>query len=192
MGMLLSFSRMIDALNVRLGKLVAWLVLAAVALSAGNAVVRKVFNWSTNGMLEMQWYLFGVVFMIGASWTMRDNEHVRVDVISSRLSKFVRDRIEIFGLIFFFFPFALVHLYYSYSFFKVSFVTQEWSTNAGGLIIWPAKFMVLLGFFLISLQGVSQLIKRIAIVRGDLEEVDDMMAAKSETAPEVAGSGTRH
>ncbi len=185
MDALLSFSRVVDAINERLGKATAWLVLAAVVVSAGNATVRKVFNWSSNGLLEAQWYLFGVVFMIGAAWTMKANEHVRVDVVSSRLSKLTRDRIELFGLIVFFFPFALVHLYYSYPFFMTSFRTQEWSTNAGGLIIWPAKFLVLFGFFLLTLQGVSELIKRIAVMRGIIQEKDEMKAHVAEN-PELA------
>lgn len=174
MGALLTLSRGIDFVNGRLGRMTAWLVLAAVLISAGNAISRKTLNLASNGMLELQWYLFGVVFMVGAAWTMKTNEHVRVDVVSSRLSKQTRDRIEVFGLIFFFFPFALVHLYYSYPFFMESWRTQEWSTNAGGLIIWPAKFMVLFGFFLLTLQGVSNLIKRVAIIRGDLDEADEM------------------
>lgn len=182
---LLSFSRIVDSVNERLGKATAWLVLAAVVVSAGNATVRKVFNWSSNGLLEAQWYLFGVVFMIGAAWTMKANEHVRVDVVSSRLSKVVRDRIELFGLIVFFFPFALVHLYYSYPFFMTSFRTQEWSTNAGGLIVWPAKFLVLFGFFLLTLQGVSELIKRIAVMRGVIHEKDEMKAHVADN-PELA------
>jgi TRAP-type mannitol/chloroaromatic compound transport system permease small subunit len=182
MNALLSFSRAVDAINERLGKAAAWLVLAAVLVSAGNATVRKVINWSSNGLLEAQWYLFGVVFMVGAAWTMRTNEHVRVDVVSSRLSKMTRDRIELFGLLVFFFPFALVHLYYSFPFFMVSFRTQEWSTNAGGLIIWPAKFMVLFGFFLLTLQGVSELIKRVAVMRGLVEEKDEMKAHVAEVA----------
>lgn len=186
MGALLSISRVIDFINGRLGRIVAWLVLAAVVVSAGNAISRKMLNIASNGMLELQWYLFGIVFMIGASWTMKTNEHVRVDVVSSRLSKYVRDRIEVFGLIVFFFPFALVHLYYSYPFFMESWRTQEWSTNAGGLIIWPAKGMVLLGFFLLTLQGVSQLIKRVAIIRGDLDEKDDMMQEHVPIHPALA------
>jgi TRAP-type mannitol/chloroaromatic compound transport system permease small subunit len=182
---LLSFSRLIDAINERLGKATAWLVLAAVLVSAGNATVRKVFNWSSNGLLEAQWYLFGVVFMVGAAWTMKANEHVRVDVVSSRLSKIIRDRIELFGLVVFFFPFVLVHLYYSVPFFWESWRTQEWSTNSGGLIIWPAKFMVLFGFFLLTLQGVSELIKRIAVMRGIIHEKDEMKAHVADN-PELA------
>ncbi|MCX7325835.1 MAG: TRAP transporter small permease subunit [Hyphomicrobiales bacterium] len=197
---LLSFSRIVDSINERLGRATAWLVLAAVVVSAGNATVRKVFNWSSNGLLEAQWYLFGVVFMIGAAWTMKANEHVRVDVVSSRLSKVVRDRIELFGLVVFFFPFALVHLYYSYPFFMTSFRTQEWSTNAGGLIIWPAKFLVLFGFFLLTLQGVSELIKRVAVMRGIIHEKDEMKAHVADN-PDLAritdpasaqAPGTRH
>ncbi len=182
MGGLLPFSRAIDAVNERIGKLCAWLVLAAVLISAGNATIRKVFNMSSNAWLELQWYLFGVVFMLGAAWTMKANEHVRVDVVSSRLAKTTRDRIEVIGLIAFFFPFVLLHIYYSWPFFVTSFRTQEWSTNAGGLIIWPAKFMVLFGFVLLALQGVSELIKRIAIMRGELEEKDEMKGHAAEVA----------
>lgn len=182
MGGLLAFSRVVDAVNERLGKLTAWLVLAAVLISAGNATTRKLFNLSSNAWLELQWYLFGIVFMIGAAWTMKANEHVRVDVVSSRLSKRFRDRMEIFGLLAFFFPFVLIHLYYSWPFFMTSWRTQEWSTNAGGLILWPAKFMVMFGFLLLSFQGVSELIKRVAIVRGDLEEHDEMKGHAAEVA----------
>lgn len=182
MGGLLSLSRGIDQFNERLGKWVAWLVLAAVLISAGNATSRYALNMASNAWLEMQWYLFGVVFMLGAAWTMKSNEHVRVDVVSSKLSKYVRDRIEIFGLIVFFFPFVLLHLYYSIPFFTSSWSSGEVSTNAGGLTVWPAKFMVLLGFILLTLQGVSELIKRIAVTRGILEEKDDMKAHEAEVA----------
>lgn len=183
MGGMLAFSRAVDGLNERLGKLTAWLVLAAVVISAGNATSRYALNIASNAWLEMQWYLFGVVFMIGAAWTMRANEHVRVDVISSRLSKGLRDRIEVFGLIVFFFPFVLLHLYYSWPFFLTSIRSGEVSTNAGGLIVWPAKFMVLFGFVLLTLQGISELIKRVAVIRGLVEEKDDM---KGHGAPAAA------
>jgi TRAP-type mannitol/chloroaromatic compound transport system permease small subunit len=183
MSGLLAFSRFVDAVNERIGKLAAWLVLVAVLISAANAVSRYALNMASNAWLEMQWYLFGVVFMLGAAWTMKDNEHVRVDVVSSKLSKTVRDRIEVFGLLFLFFPFIIEHLWYSVPFFLTSWRTQEWSTNAGGLIIWPAKFMVLLGFILLTFQGVSELIKRIAIMRGDLFEQDTM---KGHGAPAAA------
>jgi TRAP-type mannitol/chloroaromatic compound transport system permease small subunit len=186
MGGLLAFSRAIDAVSERLGKLAAWLVLAAVVISAANATSRYALNMASNAWLEMQWYLFGVVFMVGAAWTMKDNEHVRVDVVSSKLSKVVRDRIEVFGLLAFFFPFVIEHLWYSVPFFWTSWRTQEWSTNAGGLIIWPAKFMVLFGFALLTLQGVSELIKRIAIMSGHLFEKDEMKAHVAPQTPEKA------
>jgi TRAP-type mannitol/chloroaromatic compound transport system permease small subunit len=186
MGGLLAFSRVVDKINETIGRLVAWLVLVAVLISAGNAVSRYALNIASNAWLEMQWYLFGVVFMLGAAWTMKDNQHVRVDVVSSKLSKVVRDRIEVLGLLFLFFPFVIEHLWYSVPFFMTSWRTQEWSTNAGGLIIWPAKFMVLLGFFLLTLQGMSELIKRIAIMRGDLFEQDEMKSHGEPTAAEKA------
>jgi TRAP-type mannitol/chloroaromatic compound transport system permease small subunit len=171
---LLSLSGLIDRMNERIGRLTAWLVLAAVLISAGNAVTRKAFSLSSNGMLELQWYLFGAVFMLGAAWTMKTNEHVRVDVVSSRLSKRLRDKIEVWGLIFFFAPFVLLHLWYSIPFAVNSIRSGEYSTNAGGLIIWPAKTLILAGFVLLALQGVSELIKRVAIIRGDLQEADEM------------------
>lgn len=174
MAGLLAFSRAIDALNEKLGRWTAWLVLAAVVISAANATSRYSLNMASNAWLEMQWYLFGVVFMIGAAWTMKDNEHVRVDVLSSRMPKYIRDRIEVIGLIVFFFPFVLLHLYYSWPFFISSIRSGEVSTNAGGLIVWPAKFMVLFGFILLTLQGVSELIKRIAVLRGVIQEKDEM------------------
>jgi TRAP-type mannitol/chloroaromatic compound transport system permease small subunit len=173
MRSLLALSRGIDAMNERIGKWMSWLVVVTVVVSAGNAITRKVFNLSSNGLLELQWYLFGAVFMLGAAWTMKSNEHVRVDVLSSRLRRPTRNRIEVLLLIIFFFPFALLHLYLSWPFFMISWRTQEWSTNPGGLIIWPAKFVILLGFFLLSLQGVSELIKRVAIMRGLIMDPGD-------------------
>jgi TRAP-type mannitol/chloroaromatic compound transport system permease small subunit len=170
MNGLLAFSRAIDAFNERIGRWAAWLVVIAVVVSAGNAITRKMFNLSSNGLLELQWYLFGVVFMLCAAWTMKTNEHVRVDVVSSRLPRRVRHWIEVFGLLLFFFPFALIHAYLSWPFFMASWRSQEWSTNPGGLIIWPAKFVILLGFIMICVQGISELIKRIAILRGHIPD----------------------
>lgn len=174
MSSLLALSRAIDRMNEWIARVVAWLVLVAVLISAGNAVSRKVFSVSSNAWLEMQWYLFGAVFMLGAAWTMKRNEHVRVDVLSSRLRKPVRDRIEVFGLIVFFAPFVILHIWHSWPFFLTSWRQQEVSTNAGGLIIWPAKFLIFIGFVTLGIQGISELIKRIAVLRGDLAEVDDM------------------
>lgn len=174
MAFLLALSRAIDRMNEWIARIAAWLVLLAVLISAGNAVSRKVFSISSNAWLELQWYLFGAVFMLGAAWTMKLNEHVRVDVLSSRLRKRTRDRIEIFGLIVFFAPFVLLHIYHSGPFVMSSWQQQEMSANAGGLILWPAKLLILVGFILLGLQGISELIKRVAVVRGIITEVDDM------------------
>ncbi len=166
MAGLLSLSRTIDALNTWVGRAAAWLVLAAVLISAGNAVSRKFFSVSSNAWLELQWYLFGAVFMLGAAWTMKLNEHVRIDIISSRLSKRARDRLDIAGHLIFLLPFVLLHINTATPFFWSSFQSGEVSTNAGGLIIWPAKAMILVGFLLLLAQGASELIKRVAILRG--------------------------
>lgn len=166
MSILLKLSRFVDLINGWIGRAAAWLVLAAVLISTGNAISRKLFSISSNAWLELQWYLFGAVFMLGAAWTLKLNEHVRIDILSSRFSKRARDRLDVFGHVFFLIPFALLHLETSVPFFWLSYQTGEVSTNAGGLVIWPAKFLILLGFFLLLLQGVSELIKRIAIIRG--------------------------
>jgi TRAP-type mannitol/chloroaromatic compound transport system permease small subunit len=182
MGALLGLSRGIDKISGTVGRAVAWLVLVAVLISCGNAISRYAFNIASNAWLEAQWYLFGAVFMLGAAFTMKRNEHVRVDVVSSRLPKRSRDWIELFGLIVFFFPFALAHLYYSWPYFTLAWVRNEWSTSPGGLPVWPAKFLLVIGFALLALQGVSQLIKRIAILRGDLQEDDEMMLTAAQAA----------
>ncbi len=167
---LLGISRAVDGINERIGKLVAWLVLAAVLVSAGNAIIRKTLNTSSNAWLELQWYLFGAVFMLGAAWTLRCNEHIRIDILSSRFAKRARDKLDVFGHIVFLLPFVLLHIWTSWPFFVSSFRSQEVSTNAGGLIVWPAKGLVLLGFVLLFLQALSELVKRIAILRGDLQD----------------------
>lgn len=182
MGAFLGLSRGIDKISGTVGRAVAWLVLVAVLISCGNAISRYALNIASNAWLEAQWYLFGAVFMLGAAFTMKRNEHVRVDVVSSRLSKRSRDWIELFGLIVFFFPFALAHLYYSWPYFTLSWFRNEWSTSPGGLPVWPAKLLLVIGFALLTLQGVSQLIKRIAILRGDLDEHDEMMLTEAQAA----------
>jgi len=166
MSGLLSLSRLIDTINARIGKLMSWLILAAVLVSSINAFVRFFFNRSSNGWLELQWYLFGAVFLLGAAYTFQMNEHIRIDIVSSRLPKVVRNWIEIIGHVLFLTPFCLIVLYTGIPFFKVAFLTNEYSASAGGLILWPAKLMLPLGFFLLFLQAMSELIKRIAIMRG--------------------------
>lgn len=166
MSGLLRIGRLIDAVNERVGKLAAWAILVAVLVSAVNAIVRKVFEVSSNAWLELQWYLFGAVFMLCASWTLKANEHIRIDIVTGGLSKRTRDWIDVFGHLFFLFPFCAVMIWLSAPFFLRSFESGEVSTNTGGLLIWPAKGLILLGFVLLLLQGASELIKRIAIIRG--------------------------
>lgn len=170
MKFLLALARGIDALNVRIGKLAAWLILVAIVVSSVNAVVRKLFDVSSNSWLELQWVLFSAVFLLCASWTLRDNEHIRIDVLSSHLRKRTRDGIDIFGHVFFLLPFSLLLLWTSVPFFLGSWNINEQSLNVGGLPQWPAKMLVPLGFFLLTLQGLSEIIKRVAIMTGHLED----------------------
>ena len=169
---LLGVSRAIDGLNERVGKVVAWAIFAAVIVSAINALIRKAFGTSSNAWLELQWYLFGAVFMLCAAWTLRANEHIRIDIVSNRLSKRTRDLVDVFGHLVFLFPFVAIMTWLCLPFFWRSFTTNEISSNAGGLVIWPAKGLILLGFILLFLQWASELIKRVAILRGELEDVD--------------------
>jgi TRAP-type mannitol/chloroaromatic compound transport system permease small subunit len=166
----LGISRGIDAVNTLIGRWAAWLIVIAVFVSAGNAIVRKVFNVSYTSLLEAQWYLFGGVFMLCAAWTFLCNEHIRVDVVSGHLKKRTRDWIDVFGHVVFFAPFIGVMLYETFPYFINSYNSGEVSNQAGGLIIWPAKGLILLGFILLGLQGISELIKRLAIIGGQLED----------------------
>ena len=166
MQLLLKMSRLIDALNERVGRLVYWLVLAAVLLSAGNAIVRKLFNMSSNSLLEAQWYLFSAVFLLCSGYTLLRNEHVRIDIVSGLFSTRVQTWIDILGTIFFLLPMALLFVYLSWPVFVRTWVHSEISTNAGGLMIWPARLLVPVGFGLLALQGVSELIKRVAFLAG--------------------------
>ncbi|RFC64122.1 hypothetical protein DYI37_07095 [Fulvimarina endophytica] len=168
MGALLGVARAIDRVNGWIGRLFAWLILVAVLVSAGNAVVRKSFNLSSNAWLEAQWYLFGAVFMMCAAWTLRENEHVRVDVLSQILSPRARVRIDLICHILFLLPFAGMMVWLGWPFFINSFLSGEQSSNASGLIRWPAKIWVLAGFVSFLAQGVSEIIKSGAILKGDL------------------------
>ena len=173
MEALLRLSRSIDWLNERVGKTAAWAIVVAILVSAVNAIIRRVFGVSSNGWLELQWYLFGAVFMLCAAWTLRVNEHIRIDIISSRLSKRGRDRVDLIGHLFFLFPFVALMLWLSVPYFRNSYMSGEVSSNAGGLLIWPAKGLILLGFLSLAFQWLSELIKRIAIMRGELVDEHD-------------------
>lgn len=170
MGALLSISRLIDAFTFRLGKFIGWFILAAVIVSAVNASVRFAFNQSSNAWLELQWYLFGAVFLLAAAYTLQMNEHIRIDIISSRLSKRTRDWIEVFGNVFFLMPLCLVMIYTSVPFAVRAYVSSEYSSSAGGLILWPAKVLIPACFIILLAQSVSELIKRIAIMQGLMED----------------------
>jgi len=170
MTVLLALARGIDAVNRRIGKAAAWLILVAILVSATNAVVRKVFDASSNSWLELQWVLFAAVFLLCASWTLMDNEHIRIDIVNAHLRKRTRDGIDIFGHIFFLLPFSLLLLWTSWPFFLSSYEINEQSLNAGGLPQWPAKMLVPLGFFFLTLQAISELIKRVAIITGRMED----------------------
>ncbi len=164
MTFLLSLSRAIDWINTTVGRIVMWLVLVMVLVSAGNAAIRYAFDMSSNAWLEMQWYMFSAVFMLTAGYTLLRNEHIRIDIVNSRLSKKTRNIIELVGLGLFLFPLCIMMLYESYPYFMESFVNTEMSSNAGGLVRWPVKLLLLVGFFLLLLQGVSEMIKRVAVM----------------------------
>ena len=189
MNALLSLSRAIDGMSERIGRLVYWLVLAVVLISAANASVRKAFNYSSNAFLEIQWYLFSVIFLLGAGYVLLHNAHVRIDIIAGRLSARAQNWIDVFCIIFFLFPMALVIMKLSWPLFMDSFTRNEVSTNAGGLIIWPARLLVPIGFLLLIVQGVSELIKRIAFLKGLVPNPLDKAhgkTAEEELAEEIA------
>src|SRR5256885_6782062 len=165
-GALLGVSRVIDAINFRIGKMLAWLILAAVIVSAVNAIIRKLFDVSSNSWLELQWVLFGAVFLIVASWTLLDNEHIRIDIVNSMFKQRTRNIIDIIGHAFFLLPLTIIMIITSYPFVMKSVLLNEQSMNAGGLPQWPAKMLVLIGFTLRFFQALSELIKRIAVMMG--------------------------
>ncbi len=166
----LGLSQSIDRINTWIGRNVAWMILVAVLVSAANAIVRKVFNTSSNSWLEIQWILFGAVFLLCAPWTLMLNEHIRIDIVNSLLSKRLRNWIDVIGHWLFIVPICLVMLYTGVPFFYRSLMQNEQSTNAGGLPVYPAKFLIPLAFFLLLAQGISELIKRRAIMKGMMED----------------------
>lgn len=166
MNILLAVSRAIDAVNERVGRIMIWLVLVMVLVSASNAMSRYLFNLSSNAWLELQWYLFAAVFLLCAGYTLLHNEHIRIDVLSSRLSARARLWIDVVGTVLFLLPVSLFIVWLSWPIFMNAWDSGEMSSNAGGLIRWPARLLVPAGFLLLSLQGVSELIKRVAALMG--------------------------
>lgn len=170
MNALLGLSRIIDTLSERIGRWMSWLILAAVIVSTVNAVIRKLFDVSSNSWLELQWVLFGAVFLLCAPWTLMSNEHIRIDIVNSLLPKTTRNWIDVLGHVLFLLPLTIIMMLVSWPFAYRSFAINEQSVNAGGLAQWPAKFLIPIGFTLLFIQGLSELIKRLAIMSGHLAD----------------------
>ena len=189
MQTLVRISRAIDALNARIGQALIWLVLVMTLVSSGNALARYLFNLSSNAWLELQWYLFAAVFLLCAGYTLLHNEHIRIDVVSSRLSRRSQLWIDIFGTVFFLLPVSIFIMWLSWPVFMNAWTSQELSSNAGGLMRWPVRLLVPLGFFLLSLQGLSELIKRVAVLRGIIPDLVDKPPPAPLIAPTSDGPG---
>ena len=174
MQSLLEMSRRIDAFTTWTGKRLAWLILVAVVVSALNAAVRKIFAVSSNSWLELQWVLFSMVFLLCSPWTLLDNEHIRIDIINNMLPKRLRDSIDIMGHVLFLMPLSIVMIITGVPFFLRSIEINEQSGNAGGLPQWPAKSLIMIGFAFLLVQGISELIKRIAVMRGIIPDPHEL------------------
>ena len=170
MDVLLNLSRLIDRVSTAVGRSLSWFILLAVIVSTINAIIRKLFDVSSNSWLELQWVLFGAVFLLCSSWTLLSNEHIRIDIVNSLMPKPVRDWIDIIGHVLFLLPLTIIMMIVSWPFAIRSLLLNEQSVNAGGLAQWPAKFLIPIGFLMLFFQGLSELIKRIAIMRGALED----------------------
>ena len=177
MAGLLALSRLIDTVNEAIGKWVSWLILIAVLVSAGNAIVRKSFNMSSNAWLEAQWYLFGGAFLLAAAYTLKQNEHIRIDIVYGMFSRRTQHWIDLLGHVFFLMPFVILMTVYFSEYVELSYRTGEMSSSAGGLILWPAKALLLIGFVQLGCQGISEIIKKIAIMRGDMDDPTPFISA---------------
>lgn len=184
--MMLKVSQAIDRFTEAVGKAVGWLILAAVLLSAGNAVVRKTLNTSSNAFLEMQWYLYGAAFLLAAAYTLRQNEHIRIDIVYGALPRRVQHWIDLLGHIFFLMPFLILMDVYFLPYVLNSVRSGEMSNNSGGLILWPAKALLLAGFALLTLQGLSEIIKKVAVMRGTIPDPTPFVSAHQ--AAELEGA----
>lgn len=180
MRALLKLSQAVDGLNTLVGKVTMWLILATTLISAGNAIVRKIFESSSNALLEIQWYLFAGVFLLGAGYGLLKNSHVRIDFLASRFSDRTRNWIDVFGILAVLFPFCVIIINLSWPLFMQTLESGEMSQNAGGLIRWPVYGLVPLGFGLLMLQGLSELIKRLAFLTGNGPDVMSGEDAKSD------------
>ncbi|MFT3687702.1 TRAP transporter small permease subunit [Paenirhodobacter sp.] len=170
MGALLALSRLIDRINETIGKAVSWLILIAILVAAGNALVRKILNTSSNAWLELQWYLFGAAFLLAAAYTLKQNEHIRIDIMYGALSRRKQHWIDLFGHVFFLMPMVCLMIWLLVPYALTSFRSGELSNNSGGLLLWPAKALLLAGFVLLFFQGISEIIKKIAVMMGLIED----------------------
>lgn len=170
MSGLLALSRGIDRVNTLIGRSASWLILLAIFVSATNAIVRKVFSISSNAWLELQWYLYGGAFLLAAAYTLLENEHIRIDILYGSLSRRKQHWIDLLGTIFFLMPVVLVTLWFVWPWLLRSINNGEMSMNAGGLILWPAKALLFAGFVLLFFQGISEIIKKIAVMRGIIDD----------------------
>lgn len=184
MQALLKLSSWIDAFTRWTGKRIAWLIVLAVVISAVNAIIRKTFDTSSNSWLELQWVLFSIVFLLCSPWTLLDNEHIRIDIVSNTMPKKARNVIDVVGHVFFLIPICIVMIVTGVPFFLRSFEINEQSGNAGGLPQWPAKALIMIGFALLLVQGISELIKRIAVMRGLLPDPHESQVSALEAEVE--------
>lgn len=187
MHFLIALARKIDGLNQKIADAMAWALLFSVLICCANALMSYFFKIGSNAWLEIQWYLFAAVFLLGSSYTLKRNEHVRIDVITGRFSQRTQIWIDVFGYLFFYLPFTLLILYLGTPYALESLHNQEMSNNAGGLIVWPVKLLIPVSFFLMSLQGISELIKRIAYLQGHIEakEFEKSSASPKEQLKEM-------
>ncbi|WP_102223634.1 TRAP transporter small permease subunit [Acidimangrovimonas sediminis] len=186
MGGLLAFSRGIDRVNAAIGKFVGWLILLAILVSAVNATVRKVFDVSSNAWLELQWYLFGAAFMGAAAYTLQQNEHIRIDIVYGLWKRRRQHWIDLIGHVLFLLPFTVLMIVYLTPWVMLSLRSGEMSTNAGGLILWPAKSFLLIGFVQLFFQAISEIIKKVAVMRGLIEDPSPFVS--SHDAAEMEGA----
>lgn len=184
MNGLLALSRGIDRINEAIGRSVAWLILVAIIVSATNAIIRKVLNTSSNAWLELQWYLFGAAFMLAAAYTLKQNEHIRIDIVYGTFSRRVQHWIDLLGHILFLMPIVLLMIYLLIPYTLSAIRSGEMSSNAGGLIIWPARAILLAGFVLLGFQGVSEIIKKIAVMRGVIPDPTPFVSSHEAAAKE--------
>ncbi len=190
---LLPMTRIIDAVTTWIGKRLSWLIIGAVLVSAVNATVRKVFDTSSNAYLELQWVLFSIVFLLCSPWTLLANEHIRIDIVNQLLPKRLRNTIDLVGHAFFLLPLCVVMILTGVPFFTVSYFQNEQSLNAGGLPQWPSKGLIMVAFILLFVQGLSELIKRIAVMRGLIPDPHEGQKSSLETeAEELIGAIEKH